>query len=548
MDFRSYMKLGVCVAALGALVSSRTTLAEDISSSPGNYRIFGMDEFDQPVVAATPKTTETPAQWSNRMADYGNAIIEDLVRNSAFIRKNSDSLLARNAISRYANHKQTSLNDARTIKSTFYSSLALGGIAMTEAEKDPEQGEKLLMEAQEIALKINSYNMLDASSFPYLFEVIPMFRGEQGVRVLEKSKENLAKWNYPDREKSLSVTALARATIIVNPAGAEAYMNELTKLPEQQSYWYGTAIQLLARFKARQNPEWAVKQLDDFLKKRGAAWPEDENPLSGYMVEVASRDLAKTLAKFDKQLAADQQLIARVKLAYGLAADNRNVDANAVLEQLETRLKSLPTPEPWIRDMMSALRIQMDNTLFGIPDEVSQTWAKPGSQWLALIEWRARPMVFKSADDVRGFVMATLPKAMKIEDYGYDKTNKYKQGYTQSPRSATLGLVARLAAMTQDFESAEKALKQIKVPELQALFYIRAAEEVRPLNVELENWPIQFLPSRPIKIDPKDPNPFKVEIKSSSVEFKAKAKDEEDDVVSPGFGGTGAGGFLQPRN
>ena len=59
----------------------------------------------------------------------------------------------------------------------------------------------------------------DATSLPYLFQLIPLFKPAQAKPLLAASRENLRQWKADDVGKSHAMAALSRAMIVVNPSG-----------------------------------------------------------------------------------------------------------------------------------------------------------------------------------------------------------------------------------------------------------------------------------------------------------------------------------------
>ena len=240
------------------------------------------------LAASRGASAEIPA---SPILDEAHRLLLDLRKNDAFIKSyRRDALIARCTILRYRTQPPAALDEARAIEEPFDASLALAAIAAQNLKDDPNAAERLYLEALGRAAKITHWTGTDATSFPYIFQLIPQFPADRSRALLAASRDIL-KIGEGDRQiKSKSVHALAKITLEVDPSLAESLLDST------RSNQYSRATRLLGRTLAAKDKADVAKKAADFYAS-GKDWPSPETPLGAALAADALSDLPAALQR-----------------------------------------------------------------------------------------------------------------------------------------------------------------------------------------------------------------------------------------------------------
>ena len=438
------------------------------------------------------------ADAPHSLVEAAAGILDELQATKAFVQGHrSDVLVAECAVLRYGHRPTEALAAARAIREPFCASLALGGIAAQQLDNDPSQANALFLEAQERALKIDRWSGPDATSLPYLFELIPLFKPTVAKTMVDASRENLRRWEADEYRKSHAMAALSRAMIAVNPSGVDGLLREAST--SAQSNHYFKSIRLLGLFAVRMRKEWAGKEAERFYAA-GRDWPPPWETIDEYFPLVvvlqgdALADLPKALNRIER-LPEEQQDRAHLDLAIALHEAGRTDEAILLLDKVVARTKANATQIRWVRDASRGLRAQWTaKKVHAVPpEEIDRFLDQPEPSALEAMRDHVRPVVlFRNDEQAAAFAERALPLAQGMKERGYP--------HHGSPRSVLLGALAQIAAMQGDWDKTKKIADGIVIPELQAFYLMEAYAASRPLPDALREWPIYFYTRTEVRI------------------------------------------------
>jgi hypothetical protein len=422
-----------------------------------------------------------------------------------------EGLKSKCLILRFKSHPRQSLSEARSLKEPFYASLALGGMAAILQESDPAESEKLLAEAEQLALKITHYSGEDASSIGYLYRLIPGYDAPRARQLWEKAAPALLKWDSYGHRSSHGMRELSLVVIQANPEEAERFWKTYTA--PKHHYW--DSAEILGRAIVKQSPAAARKRLDEWLAQKAS----DHNVTAfrrALLAEYALNDLPKAMDWIESMRRSDR-LDAAFDLTMLFLYTGRNAQAQQVLEYFENEAKDdLAKGDEgrgamWLGNLIPRLRgriesgvvrptktVAIGDTLdaaldgsqvpVATPDMIEAFLANPqiqNNRMYGGIHILEMPEIqLKDDDQAARLIVKALPLADKVMDGGYP--------HHGSPRSQALGALALIEATRGSPQLARDLIARINIPELKAFYLVEAVEILDPLPKVVRDWPLEF--------------------------------------------------------
>lgn len=431
---------------------------------------------------------------AGRMLEEAHHILADLQKRNAFTQPyRCESLLTQCAILRYRSHPDEALAEARGLSEPFFASLAIGGMASQQIERDAKTAEELLMEAQRRALAIDHWMGSDATSLGYLFQVVPLFERKQAAAALAASRVNLKAWEGDAFVKSRAMLELSRVALVVDPSLAGQLLQDARRNPQSNHYY--ESIKLLSRTEASRQPQRTTEQVAAFYRS-GRDLPAEDDPIVSALVADAMRDVPAACERI-KTLKEDQQNRLLYELTDALAEDGRKEEAMRLLEQLEARAKGNATEVTWLHGGIAHLqeRLRARQPQAVSVAEIDGFLGKPSAELLREITREDRPLTFRDARQAKDFVAAARPLAPQVQPLlGAEAL------YWDMQRLAAMGVLTRVCAILGDVDAALQIAGQVDTPELRAMYLLQAEEDLHPLPEVMRGWPIHYMPAQDIRI------------------------------------------------
>ena len=406
----------------------------------------------------------------------------------------SESLYAKLVILQYPQSPNKSLNDLKSLSNNFYQSLALGGIVSIEQKLNPQEAEKLYIDALNKALKIDHYTGSDASSMNYLFQLIPYFKDTQIQRLLDLSWKILDDWEDSPTRKSRAMLTLSQITTDVRPSLAKEIL--LDKALKSNHYW--DSIEVLSVFLYKNSPNETLKIAQEYYDT-SKNWPMCNDFLIAVLVAHARDNFNDTFERIKKMRELDKAIVC-MKLSKKLVADGQKRKAIKILDYLDSLVKSnISRPDNAVYVHARGLSIKLRREIkegkennyqsdIILPETIDEFLKQPNlSAFNEIIKSDriSNKIQFRNKKQVEKFISKGLPYAKKIRDRGYP--------HHGSPRSIAIGTLALIAAKINSPELTMNIAREISIPELRAFYLMEAYEINTGLLSVTKVWPLRFL-------------------------------------------------------
>ena len=438
------------------------------------------------LVSAVPAYGDSGKSSGALLAAAKEVIAEN--SDTFIVQDKAEVLVAKLSILESQSDVRSALVRARSIKSPFYSSLALCGIAATEIPSDPSTSAKHFREALARSGDVKQWTGSYATSLGLIFGLLPSYPRKEAHELLEASKEAFDAWGGSDCQRSQALLALSEVTAALGPDGAKGLLYSVAL--KSNHYW--DSIEYLATAMARQSMEQALELSEKhYAAKRD--WPNDQYFRRAVLIELARTDFPRAFAGIKAMRKLDQE-IAAVTLAEFLLDEERRSETRQVVAHIE----SLRSDFNWTQSSLTKLRSRLEQAGQGAtpsvavtPEAIADFLQSPNAGGLQSFLSAGR-MVFGDERQVRDFVSTSLPLVEAIRDRGYP--------YHGSPRSTALGLLAVCSALLDEVPQALRISKRIAIPELRASCLLDAYEVTHPVPATVSRWPIHFGQHKTIQI------------------------------------------------
>jgi hypothetical protein len=438
--------------------------------------------------------------YSKDTVFWGNLIVKthSILYNPKFIQQiksnyRSESLYAKLSILQYSKSPNKSLKTIKGLSEDFYRSLALGGIASIEQKSNPEEAEKLYIEALNQALKIDHWVGSDASSMGYLFQLIPNFKDKQNERLLDLSWNAFENWKDSPQVKSHAMLILSQITTAVKAS----LVKEVLLHKALKSNHYGDSIELLSKFLYKNAPLETLRLAQEYYDT-SKDWPMCNNFLRAVLIEHATNNFEETFERVKKMRSIDQE-IACMKLSEKLVEVGQKEKAIKVLDHLDSLVEmNISRPDNAVhvqaQGLSTKLRREMkegkknsDKSDIIEPEMIDNFLGQPTlADFNKIIKSNrmSSQIQFHNIKQAEEFISKGLLFAKEIRGMGYP--------HHGSPRSTALGTLALIAAKIDSPEQVMNITNEISIPELRAFYLMEAYEENSPLPSVIKNWPMRF--------------------------------------------------------